>query len=147
VSEPVLSGEIGKKGVLDLLLEIEARRTSGVLKFENGEKKGEVTLVAGQPAEDQKALPDGTDPLEVLLSLRGGKYEVYQRLPVLQVSAGDDVSRTGSLAVHVPADLMNWCERAGLTGTLALRRTGGAPRRCTTRASSSRSASTETMRR
>jgi hypothetical protein len=38
------------------------------------------------------------------------------------VSKGDEKRREGSLAVHVPADLMNYCERAGLTGKLVFRR-------------------------
>lgn len=120
-----MSGEIGAQGVLEVLREIEARRITGRLRFTAGSESGsvqtgEVELVGGQIALDQDALPDGTDPVERLLSLRGGLYVVHQRLPPLPVSHGDDRERTGSLAVHVPADLMNYCEQAGLTGTLAL---------------------------
>jgi len=124
VAEPVLSGEITGDGVLALLREIESRRTTGVLHFEAGDLGGDVKLVAGQLALEQEELPDGRDPVEVLLELREGSYDVYQRLPPLPVSRGDDRHLEGSLAVHVPADLMGYCERAGLTGVLTLENEG-----------------------
>ncbi|WP_053238232.1 hypothetical protein [Sandaracinus amylolyticus] len=124
-TEPAMSGEIPPDGVLDILREIEARRITGRLRFtatsEDGTKlTGEVELIAGQIALDQDPLPDGSDPVERLLAMRGGIFVVHQRLPVLPVSQGDDRHRVGSLSVHVPADLMNYCEQAGLTGTLKL---------------------------
>jgi len=126
-TEPTMSGEIPPDGVLDILREIESQRITGRLRFtarsEDGSTQtGEVELVAGQIALDQDPLPDGTDPVERLLALRGGHFVVYAHLPALPISQGDDHSRTGSLAVHVPADLMNYCEMSGLTGTLALER-------------------------
>ncbi|MEM9193049.1 MAG: hypothetical protein AAGF12_27995 [Myxococcota bacterium] len=120
MATPVIAGPITADGVLEVLAEIESRRTSGILHFKGKEREGEIVLVAGQMAVDQKALDDGDDPVEAFLALREGEYSVHQRLPVLPVSKGDDHSRRGSLAVHVPADLMNYCERAGLTGTLQL---------------------------
>jgi hypothetical protein len=126
-SEPVMSGEIPADGVLEILREIEAHRITGRLRFTakgatGGSQAGEVELVAGQIALDQDALPDGTDPVERLLALRGGHYAVHQHLPPLPISTGDDRRRTGSLAVHVPGELMTFCEGAGLTGTLTLER-------------------------
>jgi len=117
--ETVREGVIPADGVLDVLRAIEVERTSGALRFEIDGAWQEVTLVAGQIALDQ-ADADGTDPVETLLSARAGRYEVIQRLPPLPVSKGDTHVRTGSLAVHVPADLMAYCERAGLTGLLEL---------------------------
>lgn len=117
--ETVREGVIPADGVLDVLRAIEGERTSGALRFEIDGAWQEVTLVAGQIALDQ-ADADGTDPVEALLSARAGRYEVIQRLPPLPVSKGDTRVRTGSLAVHVPADLMAYCERAGLTGLLEL---------------------------
>ena len=40
----------------------------------------------------------------------------------LPVSSGDNLIKTGSLAVHVPSELMRYCETAGLTGLLRLTR-------------------------
>jgi hypothetical protein len=120
--DPVLAGEITTEGVIGLLAEIERRRTTGALRFEAGDVVGEVALVSGQLALEQGELPDGRDPVEVLLQLREGHYDLFQRLPALPVSRGDERRREGSLAVHVPADLMNFCERAGLTGKLTLLR-------------------------
>lgn len=115
--EIVREGTIPAEGVLELLRSIEETRTSGVLRFLSDEKWLEVELVAGQLALTQP-VNDGADPVEVLLAARGGRFEVIQRLPPLAVSKGDTRMRTGSLAVHVPADLMTYCEGAGLTGML-----------------------------
>lgn len=117
---PVLRGEISPEGILPVLSEVEERRTTGVLVFEAGALEGEVALVCGQVASDPGELGEKDDPLEVLLTLRRGRYAVYQRLPSLPVSQGDADARRGSLSVHVPADLMNYCEHAGLTGLLRL---------------------------
>lgn len=123
VLEPVLAGDIPAEGVVALLREIEQRRTSGVLRATGADgATHEIVLVAGQIALDQPETE--TDPIEGILALRSGRYEVFQRLPPLGVSHGDDLVRTGSLSVHVPADLMAYCERAGLTGLLVLERDG-----------------------
>ena len=119
--EIVRDGTIPADGILELLRSIEVERTSGVLRFERSGAWREVPLVAGQLALDQPT--DGAaDPVEELLAAREGKYEVVQRLPPLAVSQGDARVRTGSLAVHVPVDLMAYCERAGLTGVLEFTR-------------------------
>lgn len=117
---PVLTGPIPQGGVLGLLRQIEELRTTGVLRFRGGSRRGEVHLVRGELANDQPPIATREDPVEVLLSLRSGTYELLQQLPALAVSHGDGSRRNGSLAVHVPADLMRYCEQAGLTGTLRL---------------------------
>lgn len=122
--EPVLSGEIPTDGVLELLREIEGRRITGKIRFVVGPENGEVELVAGQIALDQDPLPNGADPVEALLQARSGLYTVHAVLPALPISQGDEFERRGSLSVHVPADLMTYCEQAGLTGTLELRNAG-----------------------
>ena len=119
--ELVLEGAIPPDGIADLLPEVEATCVTGTLRFESAlEGSGDVILVRGQFAERQ--IPDrrGRDPVDVLLSLREGRFTVRQRLPDLPVSSGDEGIKTGSLAVHVPSELMRYCERAGLTGTLRL---------------------------
>ncbi|HJL16455.1 MAG TPA: DUF4388 domain-containing protein [Sandaracinaceae bacterium LLY-WYZ-13_1] len=123
---PVLSGEIPEGGAIELLRDVEMRRLTGVLCFEalDGEARGEIALFGGEIAVDQPEREDGRDPVDVLLSLGAAHYEVHQRLPPLPVSRGDDLAKSGSLAVHVPADLMNYCEHAGLTGVLELRHEG-----------------------
>ena len=122
--EPVLSGEIPHDGVIDVLREIEKKRITGRIRYLIGDKAGEVELSAGQIAMDQDSLESGEDPVEVLLAAREGTYAVHALLPALAVSQGDDQERRGSLAVHVPADLMTYCELAGLTGSLELRNDG-----------------------
>jgi hypothetical protein len=119
-----MSGEIPEGGMLDVLREIETRRITGRLRFTSDGATGDVAIVAGQIALDQETMADGGDPVEVMLKLRKGHYVVHQRLPSLPVSHGDDEHKNGSLAVHVPADLMNYCEQSGVTGLLRLKREG-----------------------
>jgi hypothetical protein len=131
--EPAMSGEIPPDGVLDILREIENCRVTGRLRFtstnDSGQSQtGEVELIAGQIALDQDPLPDGSDPVERLLAMRRGHFVVHQRLPLLPISQGDDRVRSGSLAVHVPADLMNYCEQAGRRARLRARRAPRDPR-------------------
>lgn len=113
-------GEIPEDGIVSRLSEIEGYRTTGILRFEYGETTGEVALVQGQISADQPETPKG-DCVETLLELRAGTFELIQQLPPLPVSKGDKSFREGSLEVHVPADLMRYCERAGLTGVLDIR--------------------------
>lgn len=115
-----MAGSIPPDGLASKLHEIEATRTTGALTFRGPSGEGEVRLIRGQLAMDQPPLEDGTDAVELLLSQTEGTFEVLQRLPPLPVSAGDEEKRGGSLQVHVAADLMNYCERAGLTGWLVL---------------------------
>lgn len=121
---PVLRGELAKGGAIELLRELEQKRITGVLRYEDGASAGEIVLYGGEIAVEQPPREDALDPVEVLLELGAGRYEVHQRLPPLAVSKGDDYVRTGSLAVHVPADLMRYCEHAGLSGVLELRHEG-----------------------
>ncbi len=120
-----MDGPIPPDGVASLLHEIEETRTTGLLIFRSDAGDGEVRLVRGQLAMDQPKRDDGKDAVELLLSQTNGTFEVQQRLPPLPVSAGDDTKRGGSLQVHVAADLMNYCERAGLTGWLVLLHANG----------------------
>jgi hypothetical protein len=126
-------GTIPADGVLDLLRELEAERTSGVIRFDVGDgREHEVWVIGGQLALDQPHVAghEGDDPVELWLAARGGHYRVVPRLPPLPVAQGDDDEKRGSLGVHAPADLLAYCERAGLTGTLALerpRKAGGPP--------------------
>jgi hypothetical protein len=115
-----MAGPIPPDGLAPKLHEIEETRTTGVLAFQGPRVEGEVRLVRGQIAIDQPESEDGGDAVELLLAQTEGTFEVLQRLPPLPVSAGDEEKRGGSLQVHVAADLMNYCERAGLTGWLVL---------------------------
>tara|TARA_B100001750_G_scaffold211907_2_gene193423 strand:- start:3497 stop:4669 length:1173 start_codon:yes stop_codon:yes gene_type:complete len=116
----VLSGTIDSEGLAARLREIEETCATGVIAFRDGDVAGEVKIVQGQLAMKQPTRADGRDPVDVMLSMESGTYEVRQQLPALPVSSGDDTKRQGSLEVHVAADLMNYCERAGLTGWLVL---------------------------
>ncbi len=119
VAEAVFEGTIPAEGVGDLLGGLEEIGTTGVLAFQSTSGSGAIRLVHGQVA-DAAATSDEERALEVLLSLRDGKFAVYPKLPHLPVSRGTDTTRRGSLAVHPPADLMRYCEHAGLSGRLLL---------------------------
>ncbi|MCB9659925.1 MAG: hypothetical protein R3B40_13265 [Polyangiales bacterium] len=119
----VLEGAIPAGGIVELLSAIEETCTTGTLHYESvREGSGTVTLVRGQFAEDQTPDRKQRDPVEVLLALREGRFFLQQRLPVLPVTNGDHMVKKGSLAVHVPSELMRYCELAGLTGVLQLSR-------------------------
>ena len=118
MSAPLLDGPIPDDGIVARLVEIEATCTTGVLRYEGPRgEQGEVVLVRGQIAAEQ---PRGDREIEELLTLRGGRFELVQELPPLPVSGGDELFREGSLEIHAPADLMRYCEDAGLTGVLLL---------------------------
>lgn len=123
-SRAVLSGEISSEGAIELLRDIELRRITGELRFESEDGAGSIALIGGEIAVDQDARDDGKDPVDVFLALPELRYEVFQRLPDLPVSRGTELEKRGSLAVHVPVDLMNYCEQAGLTGVLELSHEG-----------------------
>jgi hypothetical protein len=90
-----------------------------VLAFQSTSGSGAIRLLHGQVV-DATTTAEEERALEVLLSLREGEFAVYPKLPRLPVSRGTDTTRRGSLAVHPPADLMRYCENAGLTGRLLL---------------------------
>jgi hypothetical protein len=122
-AEAVFEGTIPAEGVRDLLGGLEQIGTTGVLSFQSTAGSGAIRLVHGQVA-DGEASGDEERALEVLLSLREGEFAVYPKLPHLPVSRGTDTTRRGSLGVHPPADLMRYCEAAGLTGRLLLEHRG-----------------------
>ncbi|MBW2191422.1 MAG: DUF4388 domain-containing protein [Deltaproteobacteria bacterium] len=119
VAQAVFEGVIPAEGVEDLLGGLEEIGTTGVLAFQSTSGSGSIRLVHGQVA-DASTTADEERALEVLLSLRDGEFAVYPKLPHLPISRGTDSTRRGSLAVHPPADLMRYCENAGLTGRLLL---------------------------
>ena len=106
---------------MDLLRELEARCITGTLRFNaiEHDDAGEIELHGGDIAVEQAPI-GGRDPVDVFLGAGALTYEIAPRLPVLPVSKGDEHHRRGSLRVHVPADLMQYCEHAGLTGILEL---------------------------
>jgi hypothetical protein len=119
----VFEGPISEEGVQDVLGGLEQIGTTGILSFESPEGSGMIKLLHGQIV-DHGTSEDQERALEVLLSLRGGQFAVYPKLPHLPVSRGTDTTRRGSLAVHPPAELMRYCESAGLTGRLLLEQRG-----------------------
>jgi hypothetical protein len=122
-AEAVFEGTIPADGVGDLLGGLEQIGTTGVLSFQSTAGSGAIRLVHGQVANGE-ASGDEERALEVLLSLREGEFAVYPKLPHLPVSRGTDTTRRGSLGVHPPANLMRYCEGAGLTGRLLLEHRG-----------------------
>ncbi|MGB5811504.1 MAG: DUF4388 domain-containing protein [Polyangiales bacterium] len=122
-TEAVFEGAIPEEGVADLLGGLEEMGTSGVLAFRGNEGSGAVELIHGQIAEADST-KDTERAVETLLSLRDGEFAVYPKLPHLPVTRGTDTTRRGSLGVHPPADLMRYCESAGLTGRLLLEHRG-----------------------
>ena len=49
---------------------------------------------------------------------------MYPKLPPLPISRGNDYTKRGSLAVHPPSEMMQYCEEAALTGRLLFEKEG-----------------------
>ncbi len=115
-------GAIPSDGVLGILRDIETARVTGELRFVAKEHSGVIVLERGQIAADQ---PESVrDSVEDFLALREGRFEVVPILPQLAGAAGGAELRTGVIGELAVADLMAYCERAGLTGLLRLERAG-----------------------
>lgn len=123
VADAVLEGPIPPEGIEELLGDLEELGTTGVLAFQSERGSGAVSLIHGQIVEPRPGAGEER-ALEVLLGLREGEFAVYPKLPHLPVSRGSDSTRRGSLSVHPPADLMRYCENAGLHGRLLLEHRG-----------------------
>ena len=123
-ASPVLRGTLEESGPIEVLHDLEQRRLTGDLRFEGEGKEGVIRFFGGEMAVRQAERDDGEDPLDVFLGLRKGEWSIRAELPPLPVSKGNDRERYGSLAVHVPVDLMSYCEHGGLTGVLELTHEG-----------------------
>jgi hypothetical protein len=103
---PVLSGALRSGGAIELLRELEEKRITGELRFESEEEEGLIAFYGGAIAADQELRGDGRDPVDVLLEMKEGTYEIHPRLPALAVSKGDDLVKTGSLAIYDAGELL-----------------------------------------
>lgn len=122
-AQAAFEGVIPEGGVADVLGGLEELGATGVLSFQSESVSGTIRLLHGQIA-DSGANEEEERALQTLLSLREGQFALYPKLPHLPVSRGTDTTRRGSLAVHPPAELMRYCENAGLTGRLLLEQRG-----------------------
>lgn len=118
----MLKGSLEAQPPTELLVNIEQQRTSGELHFESAGDAGVVTLIAGMLAEEQPRTDQGADPVDLLLSASAGTFQLFQKLRPLPGAHGSDSLKTGALSQHPPAELMNYCEEGGLTGSLLLTR-------------------------
>ena len=118
---PVLRGELAESGPIEVLRDMESRRLTGLLRFNDADVEGSIRLFGGEIGVDQEPREDGRDPVDIFIELESGTWALDAVLPPLPVSRGNDKERSGSLAVHVPVDLMSYCEHAGLTGVLELK--------------------------
>jgi len=110
-----MRGTIPDDGVVTLLRSFEETRTSGLLVYRTPEgARGEVWLRLGQL--DGGPASERDESVETFLALRGGTYELLDRLPPLEETEGSERIRVGSLGRYSIADLMNYAESAGLTG-------------------------------
>jgi hypothetical protein len=115
-SPPVMSGAIPSDGPAAVLRAVERRATTGSLTYSSTTGEPEtIALVRGEPKVDDDA---SRAALERFLVLAEGTFEVHQRLPPLPVSRGDEEAREGRLGVHGVTDLLQYCDRVGLTGAL-----------------------------
>jgi len=107
----------------------EAQRFTGTLTVTVDRVPADIHLLAGVPevASARESDPDhGADPvaraLDRFLEAPRGSYTLRQHLPPIEgaETSSERVVR-GPLALRSPADIMRYCELAGLTGQLLLR--------------------------
>jgi hypothetical protein len=95
-------------------------RFTGTLAFQSDRGRGVLPLLNGVP---EIAVGDAKleHALDEFLALERGTYTLVQLLPALEgASPEGDLGLRGALARVAPADLLRYCEAAGLTGTLTL---------------------------
>lgn len=117
------AGDLAHISPTELLRFCEAVRFTGTLSFESVQSRGALPMLRGVP-EISDGDPSLERALDTFLSLTRGRYTLTQMLPPLEGAAAE-----GHLGLHgsigpalTVADLLRYCEAAGLTGTLTLYR-------------------------
>lgn len=137
---PSPSGSFSTSADADAILRwCEAQRFTGTLAFVLDRVPGEIPLVAGlpelaRPSQPDPDAPDG-DPvaraLDRFVAGSKGTYTLRQHLPPIDgAEAPSDRVVRGPLSLRSPADIMRYCELAGLTGQLQLTHDGDADGAC-----------------
>lgn len=99
----------------------EGVRFTGTLAFQSDRGRGVLPMLNGVP-EIAPGDVHLEQALEQFLALEHGTYTLVQILPALEgASREGDLGLWGSLERVRPAELLRYCEGAGLSGTLTLR--------------------------
>lgn len=116
---PLVHGDLAEQGPIDLLKLCEETRFTGLIEVAAKGLGGSLQLRGGE-IETMALEGVAADPLDAFLALTAGRYTLRQQMPTLEGGLSNDRLVRGSIANHSPADVLRFCEGAGLTGEARL---------------------------
>ncbi|MBI2891915.1 MAG: DUF4388 domain-containing protein [Deltaproteobacteria bacterium] len=116
---PLVHGELAERGPIDLLKLCEEKRFTGLIEIAAGKLGGSLQLRGGE-IETIALEGAAADPLDAFLALTAGRYTLRQQMPNLDGGLSNDPIVRGFIADHGPADVLRFCEAAGLSGEVRL---------------------------
>ncbi|MBL8603823.1 MAG: hypothetical protein JNK72_17990 [Myxococcales bacterium] len=123
VHAPAPSGTFHHGDADAILRWCEATRFTGTLTVVADRVRAEIPLLSGTP--EVTTAREGDDPVALAVDLfiraSEGSYTLAQQLPPISGATVHDPRKvSGDFALCSPADVMRYCEDAGLTGQLQL---------------------------
>lgn len=114
-----VQGDFRERPPIDVLKDCEEKRFTGLIEVEGAELRGSVLMRGGEVSSLQLHGAKG-DALDAFLGLQEGRYVLRQKMPTLDGSLTAEAVVRGSLAQHGVADVLRFCEGAGLTGQVRM---------------------------
>jgi len=114
-----VQGDFKKRPPIDLLKDCEEKRFTGLIEVEGADLRGSVLMRGGEVSSLQLQGAQG-DALDAFLGLQEGQYVLRQKMPTLDGSLTAEAVVRGSIAQHSPADVLRFCEGAGLSGQVRM---------------------------
>lgn len=120
VSKNRVAGSLDEVTLDELLATCRTYLITGMVSIEAGGMEGVIILRAGMPHESRLGDLVGKTALEGMRALRGGTYEVGQKLPDLDGSLGGAAECRGELGDITMARIMRLCEDQALSCTITI---------------------------
>lgn len=120
VSKNRVAGSLDEVTLDELLTTCRKHLITGTVSIEAGGMEGVIVLRAGMPHDSRLGDLVGKTALEAMRALRGGTYEVGQKLPDLDGSLGGAAECRGELGEITMARIMRLCEDQALACTITI---------------------------
>jgi hypothetical protein len=120
VSKNRVAGSLDEVTLDELLATCRKHLITGTVSIEAGGMEGVIVLRAGMPHDSHLGDLVGKTALEAMRALRGGTYEVGQKLPDLDGSLGGAAECRGELGEISMARIMRLCEDQALSCTITI---------------------------
>lgn len=118
-----VQGDFKERPPIDLLKDCEEKRFTGLIEVEGADLRGSVLMRGGEVSSLQLQGASG-DALDAFLSMQEGRFVLRQKMPTLDGNLTGEAVVRGSLAQHGPADILRFCEGAGLSGQVRMTSAG-----------------------